>query len=159
MNLKAAEDLAKYFEGLHRVKNNMIYPYTCPAGYPTQGWGTVYKPDGTKVKLTDPPITRETSDLWLEIELKICANSVKRLCPELYMWSLKNANWNPFCSIVDFVYNLGAGRLQTSTLRKKLKVLDWVGAQQEIEKWVWAGGVILPGLKKRRKMNSLLLNI
>ncbi|MEC8569186.1 MAG: lysozyme, partial [Pseudomonadota bacterium] len=32
---------------------------------PTQGHGSTFKPDGTPVKMTDPPITRAVADKWL----------------------------------------------------------------------------------------------
>ncbi|MBY8907829.1 glycoside hydrolase family protein, partial [Acinetobacter baumannii] len=32
---------------------------------PTQGYGSTFKPDGSPVKMTDPPITRATADKWL----------------------------------------------------------------------------------------------
>lgn len=159
MNLDVAVALCKQFEGLHRVgKDGLIYPYICPAGYPTIGWGTVYKPDGSKVTMDHPPITLETADAWLIDELRrVCASAVTRMCPELFAWSVANNQWRQFCAIADFTYNLGAGRLQTSTLRRKLRALDWVGAQEQLKLWVRGGGKVLPGLVKRREAEAKLL--
>lgn len=159
MNLDVAVALCKQFEGLHRVgKDGLIYPYICPAGYPTIGWGTVYKPDGSKVTMEHPPITRETADAWLMDELqRVCASAVTRLCPELFVWSVQNGQWRQFCAIADFTYNLGTGRLQTSTLRRKLRALDWEGAQEQLKLWVRGGGKVLPGLVKRRDAEAALL--
>ena len=159
MNLDVAVALCKQFEGLHRVgKDGLIYPYICPAGYPTIGWGTVYKPDGSKVTMEHPPITRAIADAWLMDELqRVCASAVVRQCPELFAWSLTNGNWRAFCAISDFTYNLGAGRLQTSTLRRKLRALDWEGAQEQLKLWVRGGGKVLPGLVKRRDAEAALL--
>jgi lysozyme len=159
VNLDVAVALCKQFEGLHRVgKDGLIYPYICPAGYPTIGWGTVYKPDGTKVTMEHPPITRETADAWLMDELRrVCASAVTRLCPELFVWSVQNGQWRQFCAIADFTYNLGAGRLQTSTLRRKLRALDWEGAKEQLYLWVRGGGKVLPGLVKRRAAEAKLL--
>lgn len=39
-------------------------------------------------------------------------------------------------AIVDFTFNLGAGRLQTSTLRRRINEGDWIAAQTEIRRWV-----------------------
>ena len=159
MNLDVAVALCKQFEGLHRVgKDGLIYPYVCPAGYPTIGWGTVYKPSGKKVTMEDPPITREIADAWLMDELqRVCAPAVLRNCPELFAWSVANGQWRQFCAIADFTYNLGAGRLQTSTLRRKLRALDWEGAQEQLKLWVRGGGKVLPGLVKRRDAEAKLL--
>jgi len=159
VNLDVAVALCKQFEGLHRVgKDGLIYPYVCPAGYPTIGWGTVYKPSGKKVTMEDPPITREIADAWLMDELqRVCAPAVLRNCPELFAWSVANGQWRQFCAIADFTYNLGAGRLQTSTLRRKLRALDWEGAQEQLKLWVRGGGKVLPGLVKRRDAEAKLL--
>jgi lysozyme len=159
VNLDVAVALCKQFEGLHRVgKDGLIYPYVCPAGYPTIGWGTVYKPSGKKVTMEDPPITRDIADAWLMDELqRVCASAVIRNCPELFAWSVANGQWRQFCAIADFTYNLGAGRLQTSTLRRKLRALDWEGAQEQLKLWVRGGGKVLPGLVKRRDAEAKLL--
>jgi lysozyme len=159
VNLDVAVALCKQFEGLHRVgKDGLIYPYICPAGYPTIGWGTVYKPSGKKVTMEDPPITRDIADAWLMDELqRVCASAVIRNCPELFAWSVANGQWRQFCAIADFTYNLGAGRLQTSTLRRKLRALDWEGAQEQLKLWVRGGGKVLPGLVKRRDAEAKLL--
>ena len=159
MNLDVAVALCQQFEGLHRVgKDGLIYPYICPAGYPTIGWWTVYKPSGKKVTMEDPPITRDIADAWLMDELqRVCASAVMRQCPELFAWSVANGQWRQFCAIADFTYNLGAGRLQTSTLRRKLRALDWEGAQEQLKLWVRGGGKVLPGLVKRRDAEAKLL--
>jgi lysozyme len=49
-----------------------------------------------------------------------------------------------------FVYNLGSGRLQSSTLRRKINRGDFEGAADEFPKWRRAGGKILKGLVLRR---------
>lgn len=159
MNLDVAVSLCKQFEGLHRVgSDGLIYPYVCPAGYPTIGWGTVYKPSGKKVTMEDPPITRDIADAWLLDELhRVCASAVMRQCPELFAWSIANGQWRQFSAIADFTYNLGSGRLQTSTLRRKLRALDWEGAQEQLKLWVRGGGKVLPGLVKRRDAEAKLL--
>ena len=58
-------------------------------------------------------------------------------------------------ALVSFVFNLGIGRLNTSTL---LKVIRNGGSMQQIKKefkrWVYAGGKQLPGLVKRREWEA-----
>ena len=60
-------------------------------------------------------------------------------------------------AIVDFTFNLGAGRLQASTLRRRVNQRDWSGAAQELRRWVYGGGKVLPGLVLRREAEVLLL--
>jgi len=50
------------------------------------------------------------------------------------------------------------GRLQTSTLKRKINAQDWEGAQEQLMLWTKGGGKVLPGLLKRRKAECLLLN-
>lgn len=152
MNLTLAEELCIRFEGLHRVgRDGLVYPYICPAGYPTQGYGTVYRPDGRKVTMDDAPITKELAKEWLVQELvNKYAPGVIRMCPGLLPMALSQNDWGKFNAIVDFAYNLGVGRLQTSTLRRKINSCDWEGAKAELMKWTRGGGRVLPGLVKRR---------
>ena len=60
-------------------------------------------------------------------------------------------------AIVDFTFNLGAGRLQTSTLRRRINQRDWLSAGQELRRWVYGGGRVLPGLVTRREAEVSLL--
>jgi lysozyme len=55
-----------------------------------------------------------------------------------------------FDPILSFTYNLGAGALQASTLRKKILRYDMDGAAREFDRWVFAGGRKLAGLVRRR---------
>jgi lysozyme len=60
-------------------------------------------------------------------------------------------------AIVDFTFNLGAGRLQTSTLRRRVNQRDWTAAGQELRRWVYGGGKVLPGLVTRREAEVALI--
>lgn len=51
---------------------------------------------------------------------------------------------------VSFAYNVGLGAFQTSTLLKKLRAGDRIGACNELTRWVYAKGKKLPGLVARR---------
>lgn len=66
-------------------------------------------------------------------------------------------DWRALNAIVDFAYNLGVGRLQTSTLRKRINAGDWEGAKAQLMLWVRGGGRVLPGLVARRKAEAELL--
>lgn len=144
--LDVAAALCRPFEGL-RLK-----PYICPAGYPTIGYGTVYKPDGSKVTMEHTPITKETAEAWLLHELRhnyLCG--VLASSPHLVDYPLVLG------AMTDFAYNLGVARYRASTLRKRVNECDWVGARGELLKWVRGGGRVLPGLVKRRQAEARLL--
>jgi lysozyme len=58
---------------------------------------------------------------------------------------------------VDFTFNLGAGQLRTSTLRKRVNQRDWRKVAKELRRWVYGGGRVLPGLVTRREAEAELV--
>jgi lysozyme len=54
-------------------------------------------------------------------------------------------------ALVDFVYNLGEGRLAGSTLLKELNLGNYQAAGQQLLRWDHAGGEEVAGLKSRRE--------
>ena len=135
-----AADLCRFFEGFSSK------PYICPAGYPTIGYGTVYKPDGSKVTMRDQPISRELANEWLMRELQHnYMAGVLKASPILI------ANQRLLAAITDFAYNLGVGRYRASTLKRRVDSNDLLGVETELRKWVRGGGRVLPGLVKRRQ--------
>ena len=146
MDLQIAAELCKQFEGF-RAK-----PYLCPAGIPTIGYGSTYYADGRKVTLQDAPIDEPDAENLLLHELeKTYLPGVLRQCPGLA------ADERKLNAIVDFAYNLGVGRLQTSTLKRKINAQDWEGSREQLMLWVRGGGKVLPGLVRRRTAESALL--
>ena len=145
MNLELAAEMCKRFEGF-RSK-----PYLCPANVATIGYGSTYYADKRKVTLEDPPMDEPTARALLMVELEhTYLPGVLRHCPILATDERKcNAT-------VDFVYNLGIGRLQTSTLKRKINAQDWEGAKEQLKLWNKGGGKVLAGLTKRRKAECAL---
>lgn len=145
---QAAIDLAKRFEGFHRVPRvdpGRAHPYVCPAGYWTIGYGHLCDPK-------HPPITETEAEGFLAADLKTALNATLRYCPVL-----ATEPGGRLAAIVDFTFNLGAGRLQTSTLRRRLNQRDWPSAASELRRWVYGGGKVLPGLVARRDVEVALL--
>ena len=144
--LQVAVELCRHFEGLY------LKPYYCPAGVATQGFGTVNKPDGTRVEITDAPITKETAEAWLQHQLQTgCLPAAVRMTPALV------GNEEAIGAIADFIYNLGASRYKTSTLRRRLNAGAWDEAQYEIRRWTRGGGKVLRGLQLRREAEARYL--
>ena len=145
---QAAIDLAKRFEGFHRVPRadpGRAHPYACPAGYWTIGYGHLCDPK-------HPPITEAEAEGYLAADLKTALNATLRYCPVLATEIEAR-----LAAIVDFTFNLGAGRLQTSTLRRRVNQRDWSGAAAELRRWVHGGGKVLPGLVARREAEVMLV--
>jgi len=146
MNLELAAELCRRYEG-YRAK-----PYLCPAGVPTIGYGSTYYADKRKVTLEDPPMEEGAARALLMVELEhTYLPGVLRNCPVLA------TNERRCNAIVDYAYNLGVGRLQTSTLKRKINAQDWDGVQEQLMLWTKGGGKVLPGLVARRKAECLLV--
>ena len=140
-----AAALARRFEGLY------LTPYLCPAGVPTIGYGATHYLDGRQVKLTDPPISRETAERLLLMQVRtIYLPAVMRLCPGI-------GDTQRLAAIIDFCFNLGAGALSASTLRKRVNADRWDVVPAELRKWVRGGGRVLRGLVLRREAEVSLL--
>jgi len=146
---QAAIDLAKRFEGFERkVKRGIeitAVPYICPAGFWTIGYGHLCDPK-------HPPITEAEAEVYLARDLQTALAATLRYCPVLATEPEER-----LAAIVDFTFNLGAGRLQTSTLRRRINQRDWAAAGQELGRWVYGGGKVLPGLVARRQAEIFLL--
>ena len=145
---QAAVMLAKRFEGFHRVPKSdsgRAHPYVCPAGFWTVGFGHLCEQG-------HPPITEAQAEVYLACDLQTALAATLRYCPVLAA-----EPEGRLAAIVDFTFNLGAGRLQTSTLRRRINQMDWAGAALELRKWVHGGGRVLPGLVARRQAEIALL--
>ena len=141
LNSKGYDLIVKH-EGLS------LKPYLCPAKIPTIGYGNTYYSNGKRVTLLDEPITKEYA---LEI-FKEIANRFAKAVSKLVVVPL---NQNQFNALVSFAYNVGMANFQKSTLLKKVnKNKDDISIELEFNKWVYAKGVKLNGLVKRRKDES-----
>lgn len=137
-------ELIKKYEGFSSK------PYLCPNKIPTIGYGSTYYEDGSKVKLTDSPITQERATLLLEALLVSYERAVDSYC-------IDTINQSQFDALCSFAYNCGIGNLKSSTLLKKVNVNpDNPTIKDEFLKWTKGGGKTLPGLIKRRTEEAQL---
>jgi len=136
---------------IRRFEGHYPRPYICPAGVPTIGYGATYYEDGTRVTLTDAPITRERSEALLLWHVRtVYLPQVLRLCPGL-------DHPDRLAALIDFTYNLGGSALKGSTLRKRINAGDWDAVPGELRKWDKAGGRVLRGLTLRRAAECELI--
>lgn len=126
-------DLIKNFEGFHTKR------YICPAGKPTIGYGHLL-PKGSTLQEID----ESTAEQLLFSDLR----GVERAIARLVVVPMLQCQYD---ALVSFVFNLGAGRLQSSTLRMKLNRGEYESAADEFPKWVYAGGKRMKGLIRRRE--------
>ena len=140
--------LCVYFEGFHKAVRRregvMAVPYVCPAGYWTIGFGHLCAPD-------HPPVTKAQAEALLSADLYASVEASLRACPRL----LVEPEFR-LAAVASFVFNVGAGRLQASTLRRRINQGDWQAAGDEFLRWVHGGGRPLPGLVLRRRAERQL---
>ena len=128
-------DLIKRFEGFSPEI------YTCPAGYPTIGYGHLVR-DRERDRFADG-ISRVEAEELLKRDVLWAERGVLRLIDV----PLTDGQ---FDALVSFTFNLGTGALQRSTLRRKVNREEHTQVPRELMRWVWAGGRKLAGLVKRR---------
>ena len=129
--------LLKQFEGC------ILVPYKDSAGLYTIGYGHLIAdgrtlPDSAKYKLT-----QKQADMLLQYDVIPRERAVERLCTV-------PLNQNEFDALVSFVFNLGAGCFQRSTIRHKLNRGDRAGAAKVLLRYNRAGGKVIKGLVNRR---------
>lgn len=134
-----AARLAARFEGFCET------PYLCPAGVPTIGFGFTHYEDGTPVTLNDAPMDRDRAELLLKWLIRAqYMPAVMALCPNIDTTERLGA-------ITDFAFNLGAGSLRASTLRRQINAGAWALVPAQLRRWNRAAGRVLRGLVARRE--------
>ena len=126
---------------LMEMEGLRLEAYEDAAGVPTIGYGHT-----KNVRMGD-----KISEYWAKEMLREDIEEAEWLVKELGVAKTEGQ----LDALVSFVFNLGIGRLKTSTL---LKVIRNGGSMQQIKKefkrWVYAGGKQLPGLVKRREWEA-----
>lgn len=129
--------LIKKYEGC-RLK-----AYKCPAGVWTIGYGH------TRGVVEGQAITQEIADQLLREDVAPVEKQINALGI--------NLRQGQFDALVSFIFNLGIGNFNSSTLKRKIlaKSPDRE-IQAEFLKWNKAAGKVLPGLVKRREDEAAL---
>jgi lysozyme len=129
-------------EGLDLIKKSEGFRdrvYLDVAGFPTIGYGHLIKPHESFPN----GITEAQAAAILATDVQDAEQAVA--------WLVKVAlTQGQFDALVDFCFNLGAGRLAGSTLLRELNVGDYQAAARQFLAWDHAGGVVVAGLKARR---------
>lgn len=141
---KKGLDLIAEFEGLS------LKPYLCSAKVPTIGYGSTFYENGTKVKLTDAPITKQRAEQLLK-------NTADKFAEKVAVLITKPVTQNQFNALVSFAFNVGVSALKISTLLKLVNNNPNDGnIAKEFLKWNKAGGRVVQGLTNRRIKESAL---
>lgn len=124
-------DLIKQFEGCR------LTAYKCPAGVWTIGYGT------TKNVKPGMTITQEHAEMLLMNDLQPTEKLLNRMGI--------NFKQRQFDALVSWIYNLGSGNFNKSSLKSYIASNhSSIAITDQMVKWVNAGGKPLLGLKRRR---------
>jgi lysozyme len=130
-------------EGLDLIKRSegfRDHVYRDVAGFPTIGYGHLVKPhESFPAGIGEPQAAA-----ILEADVEQAEQAVARLVKVAL-------TQGQFDALVDFCFNLGAGRLAGSTLLRELNAGHHDTAAQQLLSWDHAGGVVNSGLKARRE--------
>ncbi|MEI9967913.1 MAG: lysozyme [Terracidiphilus sp.] len=130
-------------EGLDLIKKSEGFRdrvYLDVAGFPTIGYGHLIKPHESFPN----GISEAEAAAILSSDVQEAEQSVARLVKVAL-------TQGQFAALVDFCFNLGAGRLQGSTLLRELNAGDYQAAARQLLVWDHAGGAVVAGLKARRE--------
>jgi lysozyme len=123
--------LIKRFEGLR------LTAYDDGVGVQTIGYGHT-----RGVKAGDT-CTEAQADEWLREDVAEAVEAVERLVAVPLAQPQRDA-------LISFIFNVGAGAFEDSTLLRKLNAGDLRGAADQLPRWNKGGGRVLTGLVDRR---------
>jgi len=135
---EAGLDLIKHYEGWRASV------YLCSSNRNTIGWGSTWDRDGNAVTPNHPDITAKQGEYLLLREVRHSERAIGKLVKS-------ELTENMFSALCSFVYNVGSGNFQRSTLRMKLNRGEYGEAAKEFGKWKKASGKTIRGLVIRRK--------
>lgn len=128
------------FDLIKRHEGCRLKAYRCPAGVWTVGYGS------TKGVNQWTAITQQQAEVRLRADAETAENAVEKV-----RYLQKGLKQCQFDALVSFVFNVGCGAFEKSTLRKMIIANPADRAiGSELSKWVNANGRRLPGLVARR---------
>lgn len=133
----ATQDLIEPYEGWSS------FPYQDSTGVWSIGYGFTHTPDGSPITKDTPPISKQTAQKWLDTFLRSEVLDIDSDVDE-------PLTDNQEAALIDFIYNVGEGNFEHSTLLKLINQKKYESAAAQFERWDHAGGKELAGLLRRR---------
>lgn len=130
-------------KGLELIKKSegfRDHVYLDVAGFRTIGYGHLVKPSESFPSGIDEPQAAAILATDVEVAEQAVARLVKVALTQ-----------GQFDALVDFCFNLGAGRLAGSSLLRELNAGRHDEAAQQLLSWDHAGGAVVAGLRARRE--------
>jgi len=166
-DLRPAIGLIKRFEGLADGDPSTVNldPYLCPAGYWTIGWGRVVRDARGRMlkgsaRAADAKAIYPHGITYQQAEA-LLADDVASFNAELTCILAQDGtdlllNDHQYCALLSFVFNIGIGAFERSTLLQRLQDRWFDDVPFQLRRWTRGGGKVLPGLKRRREEEAAL---
>ena len=130
---------------IRRYEGYSPYPYLCPAGLRTIGYGHVMQ----KGRDYPIPLVGDAAEKLLMEDIAKHEAPVNRAVT-VPLWPLQ------FDALSSFTFNLGGGAFRSSTLLKRVNAERHAEVPAQFERWVFAAGKRLRGLERRRADEAAL---
>ncbi len=129
---------------LRQVEGLRLTPYQDSVGVWTVGCGTTVI-GGEPVTARTPPLTPAQADALMLSEMDEKADAVDMAAPF-------GATDAQLAACYSFAFNEGTHAFETSTLLRLWRAGDVLGAADQFNAWVYAGGRVIKGLVNRRHL-------
>lgn len=113
-------------------EGTVLIPYKDPVGVVTIGTGTTVYPNGQKVKMTDPKITKKQATEYLQIHI---SKDAKIFNKTLLGIPLSQIEYDLY---MDFAYQFGTGAWSSSSMLRNLKAKNYKESCTSLLKWKYA---------------------
>lgn len=140
--LAILEPLVKRFEGCR------LHAYQDTGGKWTIGYGHT-GPDVVQGLIW----TQDQANSQLALDLDHAYTQLTTLIP-----AILHDTTSRQAALTDFVYNLGVGTLDRSTLHSAVMVSAWQSVKTQLSLWIHSAGKIEPGLVRRRDAEISLID-
>ena len=120
---------AAFFTSLEFYEGYSAKPYKDGGGVVTQGIGSTVKPNGQKIKMTDPTITRKTALEWSKVHVSKDEGAFRKSLPGV---KLSQSEYDVY---LDFTYNFGQRNWNNSSMLRNLKAGKYKQACDSLLKW------------------------
>lgn len=120
--------------GIKAEEGYRAKPYHDIGKVATVGHGSTVYEDGSKVKITDPPVSRERADKMLRAHVNKDEAKMKAMLPGV---ELSQGEYDVY---IDFFYNFGAQKFYMSSMRRELLKGNHVAACRALLRYRFAAG-------------------
>jgi lysozyme len=147
-----ASQIIRFCECCERkLPDGRIAPYRDARGIPTIGWGNTRWRDGRAVSMDDAPISQADADVLYNHFLGVFAKGVCELLPN-------GTSANETAAFISLSYNIGLRAFSHSAALRRFLVGNKRMAGRAIEMWNKCDGVVLKGLRRRRRAERLVFD-